>query len=66
MKSKPVSVHQRMPLERAIDIVDRALVKHGAPVFVRHEIVHNCMWWKGCATRAPDSSMSWMKCPRTR
>ncbi|TWG81703.1 4-hydroxy-3-methylbut-2-enyl diphosphate reductase [Cupriavidus gilardii J11] len=26
---------------RAIDIVDRALVKHGAPVFVRHEIVHN-------------------------
>ena len=26
---------------RAIDIVDRALVKHGAPVYVRHEIVHN-------------------------
>lgn len=26
---------------RAIDIVDRALIKHGAPVFVRHEIVHN-------------------------
>ena len=26
---------------RAIEIVDRALVKHGAPVFVRHEIVHN-------------------------
>ncbi len=26
---------------RAIDIVDRALVKYGAPVFVRHEIVHN-------------------------
>src|SRR5580700_673713 len=26
---------------RAIDIVDRALVKHGQPVYVRHEIVHN-------------------------
>jgi 4-hydroxy-3-methylbut-2-enyl diphosphate reductase len=26
---------------RAIDIVDRALVKYGAPVYVRHEIVHN-------------------------
>ena len=26
---------------RAIDIVDRALTKYGAPVYVRHEIVHN-------------------------
>jgi 4-hydroxy-3-methylbut-2-en-1-yl diphosphate reductase len=26
---------------RAIDIVDRALVKFGQPVYVRHEIVHN-------------------------
>jgi 4-hydroxy-3-methylbut-2-enyl diphosphate reductase len=26
---------------RAIDIVERALVKHGQPVYVRHEIVHN-------------------------
>ncbi|SDP16178.1 4-hydroxy-3-methylbut-2-enyl diphosphate reductase [Ralstonia sp. 25mfcol4.1] len=26
---------------RAIEIVDRALIKHGAPVYVRHEIVHN-------------------------
>jgi 4-hydroxy-3-methylbut-2-en-1-yl diphosphate reductase len=28
-------------VERAIDIVDRALVKYGQPVYVRHEIVHN-------------------------
>ncbi|MEM6536514.1 MAG: 4-hydroxy-3-methylbut-2-enyl diphosphate reductase [Pseudomonadota bacterium] len=28
-------------VERAIDIVERALVKYGAPVYVRHEIVHN-------------------------
>ncbi|APA88008.1 4-hydroxy-3-methylbut-2-enyl diphosphate reductase [Paraburkholderia sprentiae WSM5005] len=26
---------------RAIEIVDRALRQHGAPVYVRHEIVHN-------------------------
>ena len=28
-------------VERAIDIVDRALIKYGRPVYVRHEIVHN-------------------------
>jgi 4-hydroxy-3-methylbut-2-enyl diphosphate reductase len=28
-------------VERAIDIVERALQKYGAPVYVRHEIVHN-------------------------
>ena len=26
---------------RAIEIVERALVKYGPPVYVRHEIVHN-------------------------
>jgi 4-hydroxy-3-methylbut-2-en-1-yl diphosphate reductase len=28
-------------VERAIDIVQRALIKYGRPVYVRHEIVHN-------------------------
>jgi len=28
-------------VERAIDIVERALGKYGPPVYVRHEIVHN-------------------------
>lgn len=28
-------------VDRAIEIVERALIKHGAPVYVRHEIVHN-------------------------
>jgi 4-hydroxy-3-methylbut-2-enyl diphosphate reductase len=28
-------------VDRAIEIVERALAVHGAPVFVRHEIVHN-------------------------
>jgi 4-hydroxy-3-methylbut-2-enyl diphosphate reductase len=28
-------------VDRAIEIVEQALVAHGAPVFVRHEVVHN-------------------------
>ena len=28
-------------VERAIDIVERVLEKHGAPIYVKHEIVHN-------------------------
>ena len=28
-------------VERAIEIVERAIKNHGAPVYVRHEIVHN-------------------------
>ena len=28
-------------VDRAIEIVERALIKHGAPIYVRHEIVHN-------------------------
>jgi 4-hydroxy-3-methylbut-2-enyl diphosphate reductase len=28
-------------VDRAIDIVERALVQFGAPIYVRHEIVHN-------------------------
>lgn len=28
-------------VDRAIEIVERALELHGAPIYVRHEIVHN-------------------------
>ncbi|MBR3425049.1 MAG: 4-hydroxy-3-methylbut-2-enyl diphosphate reductase, partial [Neisseriaceae bacterium] len=28
-------------VDRAINIVEKALAKHGAPIFVRHEVVHN-------------------------
>ena len=28
-------------VDRAIEIVERALVKFGRPIYVRHEIVHN-------------------------
>ena len=48
MRDKPaLSVYLAEPrgfcagVDRAIDIIDRALQKYGAPVYVRHEIVHN-------------------------
>ena len=28
-------------VDRAVDAVERALAKHGAPVYVRKQIVHN-------------------------
>src|SRR5690606_7451998 len=31
----------RAGVDRAIDIVERALELYGAPIYVRHEIVHN-------------------------
>src|SRR4029453_16221378 len=30
-------------VDRAIEIVERALAAHGAPIYVRHEIVHNTL-----------------------
>ena len=36
---------------RAIDIVERALERHGAPVYVRHEIVHNKAVVNGLRTK---------------
>ncbi len=56
-------------VERAIGIVERALDIHGAPIYVRHEVVHNkyvvenlkskgAVTWKSrrCARRAAKSS----------
>ena len=28
-------------VDRAIEMVEKSLLKYGAPVYVRHEIVHN-------------------------
>ena len=28
-------------VDRAIEIVERAIEKHGPPIYVRHEVVHN-------------------------
>lgn len=47
MRQEPFKVVLAQPrgfcagVVRAIDIVERALKKYGAPVYVRHEIVHN-------------------------
>ena len=47
MKKQPLTILLAAPrgfcagVDRAIQIVERALEKYGAPVYVRHEIVHN-------------------------
>lgn len=47
MSQKPLTILLAAPrgfcagVDRAIQIVERALEKYGAPVYVRHEIVHN-------------------------
>ncbi len=47
MTKQPLTIHLAAPrgfcagVDRAIKIVEMALVKWGAPVYVRHEIVHN-------------------------
>src|SRR3989344_8521854 len=44
---RPIAVRLATPrgfcagVDRAIQIVERAIEKYGAPVYVRHEIVHN-------------------------
>ena len=50
-------------VDRAIDIVEMALQVYGAPVYVRHEIVHNRHVVDGpAAARARSSSTSWRTC----
>ncbi len=47
LKKRPLEIKLAKPrgfcagVERAIEIVERALALYGAPVYVRHEIVHN-------------------------
>ena len=47
MKNKEIKILLSAPrgfcagVERAIEIVEKTLIKYGAPVYVRHEIVHN-------------------------
>ena len=40
-------------VDRAIAIVEQALEKYGAPVYVRHEIVHNRYVVEWLGARAP-------------
>jgi 4-hydroxy-3-methylbut-2-enyl diphosphate reductase len=39
-------------VDRAIAIVEQALVQFGAPIYVRHEVVHNKFVVTTCAPRA--------------
>ena len=47
MKKKEIKILLAAPrgfcagVERAIEIVKKSISKYGAPVYVRHEIVHN-------------------------
>ena len=47
MKNKEIKILLSAPrgfcagVERAIEIVEKSIKKYGAPVYVRHEIVHN-------------------------
>ena len=47
MKNKEIKILLSAPrgfcagVERAIEIVKKSIEKYGAPVYVRHEIVHN-------------------------
>ena len=43
-------------VERAIEIVERALVRFGAPIYVRHEVVQTSSWSMGCAPKVRCSS----------
>jgi 4-hydroxy-3-methylbut-2-enyl diphosphate reductase len=50
-------------VDRAIEIVERALEVFGAPIYVRHEVVHNRSWSTTCARAGACSSRSSTKCP---
>ncbi len=47
MKNKNLKIYLASPrgfcagVDRAIEIVKKSINKYGAPVYVRHEIVHN-------------------------
>ena len=47
MKNKEIKILLSAPrgfcagVERAIEIVEKSIQKYGAPIYVRHEIVHN-------------------------
>ena len=43
-------------VDRAIEIVERALTKFGPPIYVRHEIVHNTFVVDALKKRARCSS----------
>ena len=49
-------------VDRAIEIVERALAKFGAPIYVRHEIVHNTYVVNDLKTKGAISSRNSRMC----
>ena len=47
-------------VKRAIEIVDKSLIKYGAPVYVRHEIVHNKQVVENLKKRGPYLLMNFL------
>ena len=64
MKMPPLTILLAAPrgfcagVVRAIDIVERALALYGAPVYVRHEIVHN----KFVVDDLKSKGVNWLTC----
>ena len=52
-------------VDRAIEIVNRALEVFGAPIYVRHEVVHNKFVVEDLRTRGAGSSRNSTRCPMT-
>ena len=48
-------------VDRAIEIVERALELFGAPIYVRHEVVHNRFVVDDLRARARSSSTNWIR-----
>jgi len=51
-------------VERAIEIVERAIDKHGAPIYVRHEVVHNQFVVNNLKQKVQYLSTKLIKCPK--
>ena len=49
-------------VDRAIEIVKRAIETLGAPIYVRHEVVHNQFVVDDLRRAARSSSRNWTKC----
>jgi 4-hydroxy-3-methylbut-2-enyl diphosphate reductase len=52
-------------VDRAIEIVNRALEVFGPPIYVRHEVVHNKFVVEDLRARARFSSKNWTRCRTT-
>ena len=51
-------------VERAIEIVERAINKHGAPIYVRHEVVHNQFVVNNLKEKVQYLLTKLIKCPK--